>query len=245
MIEIRLDDQNALSARINEWDGRAFGFPVSEITSLRATRPELLRRLDEKNRELGVGLCVHRADAGDRRAKDALLTAGFSIVETSLRLGLDLMKLETRAAFAVSPADERAASRFEEIAAAFRHSRYHEDPGIAPEAAKRRIVGWLHDLLLRRELYALGPAEDPAGLFAYGRAGDRVDLLLVGTSPAQSGLGYFAFGSIFDHLKRAGAARVSARVSAANIPMINVYAAFGALAESAAFDFHKRYEKEL
>lgn len=239
---LALDGDNHCTVRENPWDTLAFGFPVTEITDLTMRSGTLLERVDERNAALRARLCVCRVPAGDRALKGRFLAASYYVSETSLLLQRGLHRWRPQTAFRVRRADMQDVPALSELAAqVFRFSRYHEDPHVDEGAAAGRYRNWVSGLGKSAALWVVYNASQPlAGFFSFQQAGGAMSLNLAGIHPAVRGLGFYVFAGILTYMREFGDA-VTARVSAANIDMLNVYSALGFMVESTALDYHKLY----
>ena len=237
---IAVSDESFCELRLNEWDARAFGYPVAEITCMQLGDPALLKRLEERLRELGAGLCIYRATAPERELKQALLEHGFYVAESSVELYISKPRWKTRPLFAVRSVTPADMSQVVQIATDdFHYSRYHEDPFVSLAHATRRYRGWVEDLAAKRQLLVVhDQANAVLGFFAYSVAGPDVTLVLAGMTSEKRGFGFYVFSTILHHLASVGST-ISARVSVQNVAMMNVYTRLGFTIRSAALDFHK------
>jgi GNAT superfamily N-acetyltransferase len=212
------------------WDSETFGFTVAQF------RPGTRLPGDALfcwARRTGAELIAAITPAADRERAALLSTAGFRFVDFALlghrglardvrvpSLGLELRRAEA----ADLPVLERIART------AFRAGRYHMDPRFPEALAGRRYARWIANALARgEEVYVFGSPGEPHCFCHMVRGGDRVDLPLVAVEKEAQG-GIYGAQLIAESLKvakAAGARQVFVRISAANLPALNLYAGLG------------------
>lgn len=177
----------------------------------------------------------------------ALQTAGFVCVDLSLTMTLHNTKRRPRqlAAASVRVAVPEDAAGIEEIAdTAFDFGRYHRDPRFPREHANRRFSAWVAK--------ELGSPQPGMKFFVCGEAGHPTAFMLVqveekrarwylgGVSRTASNglLGPMLFAAVLNEMEQAGIRSVTAKISAANTPVLNIYSALGFEAAQPEFTLH-------
>jgi hypothetical protein len=229
-----------LTWRLTPWDQRALGVPTAEITSLGgepADVPALLARFDAVCAEHAIGMAITRIPAEARAEKLHLQEAGWRYVETSHPLHLEPIPADFAALGAVGrrrvPVELATLADQPELAAlaaaAFDHSRFHEDPRVHVARARARHGGWIADGFARGDecLVHRDRAGAIAALMTYRRRGDAVQLFLGGPRPGAELIAPMFWVAVLDALRERGARRVDTRVSAANLGAMRLHLALG------------------
>jgi GNAT superfamily N-acetyltransferase len=228
------------SAALIPWDTETFGFPIADYklgdsAGIAAAEEAFRAALVSWARRGPVRLMSCSARAEDLRALPALSRTGFSFIELALRA--TLAGVQKRAPLR-SPAALRAATppdfaAIEAMAAtAFRAGRYSADPLICPEAASQRYVRWIRRALSAADagdrVFVMGDG-DPTCFFHLRVDGDTADLRLAGVRADLQGgaIGYGLYAAVLEWLRENGVRRATARFSATNTPVLNLYASLG------------------
>lgn len=107
---------------------------------------------------------------------------------------------------------------------AFRAGRYHADSSFPAELANLRYSRWVERALRDDEVLVLQAGEDVAGFLQLVLEGDCADFRLVAVDPAfhGGGLGRHLYCAAAAWARECGAASVSTRISASNMPVLNL-----------------------
>jgi hypothetical protein len=221
------------------WDMDIFGFPIADY---KMGEPETLAKSEAVFRSAllswirsnSVTLMSCSVPAQHLIAMPALSRTGFSFVELGLRASLAALHkvppVHSPLRLSV-PADIPA---LESIAAtAFRAGRYNADPQVPPEAAAQRYVRWLKRALSAVDpgdrVFVMGEEGNPTCFFHLRLADGMADLRLAGVRLDLQGgaLGYRLYGATLQWLKEQSVRRVTARLSATNTAVLNLYASLG------------------
>jgi RimJ/RimL family protein N-acetyltransferase len=223
------------------WDAEVFGFPVADFRpgdpgEIGAHRPAFEQRLTRwaGQRQVEIVSCRH---SGSDVVLSALLDhCGFRFVEASLRAELAPLLADRlpAARVTVRPAAPEDRGPLLEIAeSAFDSGRYHADPRVPRALAGARYRFWLDNALSRpgpgTRVFALGAAGHPKGFFHVEVEAEEADLRLSAVDPAGNpGIAGFAlYAGVLQALSAEGVRRVSARLTATNTAVVNLYASFG------------------
>ena len=223
------------------WDAEVFGFPVGEFRpggaeKIGAKWPALCERLARWARQQQVEIVCCRIPASDNPLSGLLEACGFRFVEASLRATLSPLSPERlpEARVGVRPALPEDRSRLLAIAeSAFDSGRYHADARLPRALANARYRFWLENALTRpgpgTRVFALGEPGRPAGFFHVEVEAGAADLRLGAVDPAgNSGIAGFAlYAGVVRLLAAEGVRRASARLTATNTAVVNLYAALG------------------
>ncbi|HTX59270.1 MAG TPA: hypothetical protein VMH02_06280, partial [Verrucomicrobiae bacterium] len=175
-------------------------------------------------------------------AANALLQRlGFTFVELSLETYFVPKGELARPAAALRQAEEIDWPGIERIAgSAFRHGRYHADPGFPSELADRRYIRWMRNARAATShgathgdiVYVLGEAGAPRAFFHVALREDGVgDLRLGAVDPQASNgmLGVALYRGVIAALRELGARSFVTRLSASNTAVLNLFASMGFL----------------
>lgn len=223
------------------WDAEVFGFPVGDFRpgsaeEIGARWPALCDRLARWATDLQVEIVGCRIPAADAVRSGLLEAGGFRFVEASLQATLSPLSPErlpeTRVSVRAAVAEDR--SRLLAIAeSAFDSGRYHADARLPRALADARYRFWLENALARpgpgTRVFVLGEPGRPAGFFHVEVEAGAADLRLAAVDPAgNAGIAGFAlYAGVLRLLAAEGVRRASARLTATNTAVINLYAALG------------------
>jgi len=253
MPSFNLDDA-LLEFRRTPWDERVFGHPCAEITRLDAATADdttiamLLARFDEWAVQEGVRFAYGRFTPTSAE-KRTLHQAGFYFAEASYRIRHT--RIQSTEAFdrlirpgpVLEPAREEDFPALQDILAAdFQHGRIHEDPWVSPEEAARRYRLWLLDLVTQKhEVLTYRLKGEVIGLHVQ-RATDTVaDLVLTGVKRSHALLGVPLWAEALRLNRLQGIHEAHTLISAANVPILNLYRRFEFQFDALLLGFHKRY----
>lgn len=239
MRDFRGKGETRLTFRENSWDTRALERPVWEITEFGYDSEENLRQvLTSAGLSFGSGrngLVVARVSADDRCAVSAFQDCGYHYAEASFMVRLrSLKKFKPPSRFdrelRLRAAEQADVPRLKQISREeFRHGRYAEDWQVPPELNQRRQENWIDDIFANgQDVVAYESGGRVSAFMAY-ELSDRGDAqLTLGGCDADHGFLAIVFWvNVLSHLRNQGARSASALISAANLGIVNVYAALG------------------
>lgn len=250
---IIIDDENKLEYRDTPWDTRAFGFPTSEIISLkyshRSSISELLRIYADKAQDKGVKFSYCRINAEDHELKKALQHEKFYYAETSILLikrdvqREDFGKIFNNNLTLTVPQSEEDYQQIKLIAQnAFHYSRFHEDSNIPHDSAKHRYFNWIDDLRVQgKEFLILRNEKNVHSFLAFSMEEKGVNLIIGGSAEGKGYLSPFFWSSFLTEFQRRGIKRVEGIISAANIPIFNLYINLSFKVDKVLIGFHRFY----
>jgi RimJ/RimL family protein N-acetyltransferase len=247
--DVRLDDQHVLTWRTTPWDAAVFGYATGEILRIRYAEPERLAGLIERflaeRRQAGQRLCVTRVPADERVLRRALMAAGFVQVETALRMTHARIARSARPpAFAddlvlTAPLPEDRPALVAIARDAFHHSRFHEDPFVDLDLARRRYQRWMEGLLGQQTPLWVHRTESEVDAFvAFSREDSAVELLLAGSAVGRGLVTPSFLASALRRFRDEGVTRVATTISAANRAILDIYARLGFQTEQTLFGYH-------
>jgi len=120
---------------------------------------------------------------------------------------------------------------------AFTHGRFHRDFNLSSAQADQRYVQWLEQLHARGTVLGLVFEGELAGFIAHD-AGSLV-LHALGETFRGRGLARYLWSAACRHLFNAGETEICSSVSAANLPVLNLYASLGFRFRAAVDVYHR------
>ncbi|TGY90298.1 hypothetical protein E5163_04010 [Marinicauda algicola] len=238
------------------WDPATLGLTTRELTLPGAPFvPDAasLKEFDALCRRDGIDLAVARVDADRQAAAGRLQGSGWHYVETAMDFALRRLAKWTPdrsvdRPLALQEATAGDQAKLEAICdTVFNHGRFFEDPRIERDRARARQRGWV-----RGAIEAAMPVvvhKDASGdilcFMVYESTGpDEVSLQLGGSAQGYGFLTAIFIANLLKDLKEQGVKRVTARVSAANIGIINCYTTLDFSLTRTLVGFHKHYLAE-
>lgn len=244
--------QATLECRRTPWDERVFGFPCAEITHFQAEHQaaglDVLHQFEAWAQVQGVQFAYGRFEP-TRLVKQLVHQAGFYFAEASYRIRHH--KLQGSEAFdrlirpgplleSAKEADHEALRTI--LASDFEHGRIHEDPWVEPAVASLRYRNWLTDLLAQQhEVYTYRLKGEVIGLHIQRGEGEKVDLVLTGVKRSYALLGVSLWAEVLRLNRLRGVRETHTLISAANVPILNLYRRFEFQFESLLLGCHKRW----
>jgi hypothetical protein len=239
------------SVAVLPWDADVFGFRVADYAAPDAhalvgetATDRLARDIAAWAEREDVHLVGTRVPTTPSALGALLEHAGFRFVEIQLRATLPRLRgSELRAPrLTVRAAEPADYERIAEIAeSAFTLGRYHADPRFPRALADRRYRVWIERALAEPSssawIAAVGPPGKPNGFLQTEIAGNdaaaRADIRLAAVDRESAGIaGPELFVGALHELARRGVSAVTARISAVNTSVWNIYASLG-------FRFHE------
>ncbi len=251
---IIIDNKNMLEYRSTPWDTRAFEFLTSEIIEIQYSDHtrlnELMRSYTSQAQDQGVKLSYCRINAQDHALKMALQIADYYYAETSILLTkTDVHKENFGKIFKNNlnitiPKSEDDYEQIKIIAQnAFHYSRFHEDPNIPPEKTKIRYFNWIDDLRLQQKEFLIYKTEDTVHAFTtFSRDKESVTLWVGGSGEGKGFLTPFFWSSFFTKLQQRDVKRIGGIISAANVPMFNIYIKLAFKVDKVLLGFHRLFK---
>jgi ribosomal protein S18 acetylase RimI-like enzyme len=226
------------------WDADIFGFRVADY------RPGALGELADINRfATRLELWANRESVelvscripGEPAALGPLLeSSGFRFIEFQLRATLPRLRVGELAPsrITVRPVRDADHEGVTHIAgSAFMLGRYHADPRFPRSLADRRYRVWLERALAQPRpgtlVEVVGQEGAPRGFLHAELEKAAADIRLAAVDPEAAGIaGPELYRGALRELAARGAAQATARISAANTAVLNIYASLG-------FRFHE------
>lgn len=252
-ITLTLPLSGKLVCRPTPWDDRIFGHPCMEILSVEAASDaqlrELLAQFDREARARGVRFAYTRIDGGSAPLKRVMHEAGFYYAESSYRIVHRKVQKSEHFDRLIRRGPELVLadpSHFDAIrhilAEDFNHGRIHEDPWVDRELAASRYRHWLSDLAAQKhEIYAYLLRGEVIGLHVQRRHNAVADLVLTGVQRSHALLGVSLWAEVMRLLRQQEVSEAHTLISAANLPIVNLYRNFEFHFDEFLCGFHKRY----
>ncbi len=250
------NDHAALECRRTPWDERVFGFPCAEITHFHASNEvagsDVLRLFEAWAQAQEVQFAYGRFEP-TQLVKQIVQQAGFYFAEASYRIrhhklqGSDAFDRLIRSGPVLEPANEADYEALRTILATeFEHGRIHEDPWVEPATAALRYRNWLTDLIAQRhEVYTYRLKGEVIGLHIQRGDAEKVDLVLTGVRRSHALLGVSLWAEVLRLNRLRGVRETHTLISAANVPIVNLYRRFEFQFESLLLGYHKRWEENI
>jgi hypothetical protein len=252
-ITLALSPSASLVCRPTPWDERIFGYPCMEILGVEAPDDVqlagLLGKFDDEARARGVRFAYTRIDGGSAPLKRVLHEAGFYYAESSYRIlhrkvqgSSHFDKLIRRGPELVLAEPSHFDAIRQILADDFNHGRIHEDPWVERELAASRYRYWLSDLATQgHEIYVYLLRGEVIGTHIQRRDGAIADLVLTGVKRSHALLGVSLWAEVMHLARQQGVAEAHTLISAANLPIVNLYRNFEFHFDEFLCGFHKRY----
>lgn len=220
------------------WDEAVFGFPVADLRigpDLPKVDdiPRLRKALLSYSRRTGAELVSVRVAARQTSLSAVLSRVGFVYVDLGLLATLPKLEpgslLKTR--FAVRRAEPADHDDIYQICGnEFDFGRYHTDPHFPRELANRRYLHWIRRALASTDsgdiVFVLGRPGKVSGFMHVALHENNADLRLGAVAPG-SPLGFWLYTETLRAIHALGAKCVSTGISAANVKVMQIYAALG------------------
>jgi hypothetical protein len=227
------------------WDTDIFGFPVADyrpgaLGELADATGRLATRLERWANQESVELVGCRIPSEPAALGSFLESAGFRFVEFQLRATLPRLRVEELAPprITVRPARDADREAVVQIAgSAFLLGRYHADPQFPRPLADRRYRVWIERALAEPTpgtlVEVVGQEGAARGFLHAELEKAAADIRLAAVDREAAGIaGPELYRGALRELASRGATQATARISAANTAVLNIYASLG-------FRFHE------
>lgn len=244
--------EGILLCRRTPWDERIFGYPCAEITEISAQNEVsakcLLKEFEAWAASEKIQFAYGRVTPTQVNKK-VFQNAGFYYGEASYKLTYEKVQSRTeyesliRSGPEMQPADKDEIEEIRNILGSdFHFGRLHEDPWVDSAASAQRYRNWLTDLIAQKhDIFSYRVKRKVVGLHIQRTSGDNVDLVLTGLRRSHSVLCLTLWATVLKFNRDHGAKRLQTLISAANIPVVNLYMQFGFRFEAFLIGFHKRW----
>jgi len=242
---------DTISYRFNIWDEDVFKFSVCEILSIDCNNEknisELIDCFVDKVRRSGVQYLITRVDSSDIFMKKQLQKKGFHYSESSIEMRIkNFHKVNfneiVRSDIVLEVPTGRDFKCMAEIARdKILFGRYHEDPNISLELARKRYFQWVFNMREQGKSFLVSKKDGQVNAFiAYEKRDHSIGLLLGGTDTIGGSRTFYFWSAFLENFKsNLSCTSVNALVSGSNIGIINLYYKFGFRAVSSSIGLHK------
>ena len=198
------------------WDTAAFGMPTWELTEY-----------SEKALQQAMQTMGHHTLKVDPLADKRLLHEyGFYYCDTLIEPHCNETRLRTvRHPEATISKNVNIEQVLPICHGAFIHGRFHRDFNLPKSAADLRYDNWLKELLGAKQVYGLFWQHELAGFI--GHSGNNLVLHALAEQYRGKGWSKYWWSSVCDELLVSGHQEVKSSISAANLPVLNLYASLG------------------
>ena len=238
-----------LEFRETPWDTRSFGISTREILDVEyANEAELVELIDEFEKSLPPESLVYfRRDSNDLTVKKVMLSKGYYIAECACLMKLarfkkvDFGKIYKNDLPLDTEFDEKDIKDLQQIAReSFHYSRFHEDPFIDLEKAKKRYENWILDLVEQgKKLFLYRSGGEIISFLFYEIVDNKANLILGGSKDGYGMMTLYFFSTILTRFQKEGIKKIEVMISASNIGILNTYITFGFTDQMTFFDYHK------
>ena len=238
--------------RKTPWDENVFQISTLEINKIHGSNIEeityLLNKLEGsiKNK----GLIYFRENSNNIFLKKILLMNGFYITEASAKLiNSQIQKINFKLFNRFLNLENKMKKEYIEdiknIAyTSFEYSRFHEDPFIDIEKARKRYINWIDDLLDTKNVLLYKSNGQIVSFMFYEKKDKKVNLILGGSKKEYGLITPLFFSSVMEYLKKINIKKVEVLISMSNIVIFNLYIKLGFTIKTSMFDYHKFITKE-
>lgn len=252
---LALDSSHTVRYQATPWNDPTVGGKSWEIIEITYQRPDkiapLLKMFEQERQQQQVCFASIRFSANDLRLRKVLYESGFYFVEQTLQIGYFLGKRASKPwekflkNEPVAVKKPHHIAQIKQIAAeAFSHGRFFEDPNICPNLAKQRNANWIEYAAANKQLLLAYLLKDQVSSFMLvltDEANKHLNFLFGGSKPGKAfTFPAFIAGSL-RHFSQKGYQTMEARISAANVGIVNIYLTLGGKAKNSSLGYHKHY----
>ncbi len=210
------------------WDSAAFGVPTWELLEHSVTALQCAAKI-----------AGHQTLKVDPLANKKLLNEyGFYYCDTLIEPFCKAVKLRAIQHPDATISKVVDAQKILEIChGAFTHGRFHRDFNLSPSDADLRYDNWLRQMLEAGKVYGLFWKNCLAGFICYSE--NCLVLHAVAEKFRGKGLSKYWWSAVCSELLAAGCDEVNSSISAANIPVLNLYSSLGFSFKNAKDVYHR------
>jgi hypothetical protein len=246
------NDNAILECRRTPWDDRVFGFPCAEITHFQAQHTgagiDVFSQFDTWAQTEDMQFAYGRFEP-TRLVKQVVHKAGFYFAEASYQAHHYKLQSSDHLDRLIRPGPVLELSTKADhqtlrviLANDFEHGRIHEDPFVEANLASLRYQNWLTDLLAQQdEVYSYRLKGELIGLHIQRCEGDKVHMILTGVKRSHALLGVSLWAEVMHINRLRGMRQAHTLISAANIPIVNLYRRFEFQFDKMLLGFHRRW----
>lgn len=241
-----IDDKNMLVYEDASYDGAPLSKTANKIIKFVAEDKEsaqtILASFEKSCKD--IEYTSTRIDSRDIHITKALGSMGYHMTEIVMKVTGVLSKLEIDdtqfSKFTFEEATQNDYLTIGEYAIKFfNHGKFHEDPLIDRPSADVRNLNMVVDLTKKYSTYVGRVNGNIIGFMILNHEDTVVDLLLGGMHSDYRHLSYSFWNRVFSEFKDKGVKKFTTTISAANIPVVNLYSRFGFKFSEALYGFRK------
>jgi len=252
MNKIEINKNNYISHRLTPWDARVFGFSTREVLEIKYDTAdgalELIRILNEVNKNDGIAFTYTRIDASDIDLKRLLQRDGFYFAECSLKISLTRFgKIDFSSIYRnqlnLELANDHDIDQIKIIARdAFNYGRFLEDSNLPHAKSQLRNLYWIDDILSQKlSTLVHRQNEKVLGFMVFDSNNVKVNLILGGCLKETGYLSPYFWSSLLTYFQKNQVKKIETIISAANTGIGNIYFNLGFNINKTLFGFHKFY----
>ena len=244
---IKINENNYLNYIDTPWDGNPLGVKANSIIEFKAEDYQKSLFLLSKFEEISnnIEYTSIRIDSRDTHIVKALGTMNFHMTEIAMKVGGVISKLDIDESMfnkflftqTQSKKDYEIISKY--AVDFFHHGKFHEDPLITRQSANLRNINMVNDLTKKYTTYIGKVGDSILGFMILKEEDTTIDLLLGGIHPNYRHLSYSFWNRVFLEYKTKGFKKFITTISAANIPVINLYNKFNFKFNQSLYGFRK------
>lgn len=243
---ILIDRNNFIKYEEAPWDGAPLAMSAYNITEYKTDSETnadiLINTFDNAFKDIEYSSV--RVDSRDVLQLKALGKAGFHMTEIAMKVTGVLSKLDIdNTLFDKFTFEKASVKDYDTIARYavryFNHGKFHEDPLISRTSADTRNINMVRDLTDKYETFVGRVGDKVIGFMILNQDNSTVELLLGGMHIDYRHLSYAFWNRVFSEYKNKAVKKFITTISAANIPVINLYSRFGFKFSQALYGFRK------
>lgn len=234
--------------RYNAWDKISLGLETYEVSSLQIKDSSFLNELERYLiSEKHADLILAQSCASDFELRSQLTMNNYLPVCAVYTLICSTQKIkkstsQIKDTFVAEINDKNEV--LDIFSNSFTFSRFHEDPYVSQELAKKRYFLWGEQLLRERKILVTKSNSGAiTSLLSTTPQGTNIDLTLFALNQSSKGFGYFILLPLIKNIT-ADYKSVTAKVSIANLKMLRLYQKIGFELQKCEFYFHKHLHKK-
>jgi len=246
-------NNSELVYRETPWDKKSFGMETKEVLSVEYENENDLNLLITEFEKIidDNTLVYFRCDSNDQIVKKVMLTNNYYIAETSMLMKLaryknvDFSKIYNNDLIIEDTIDDADIEELQKIAYdSFNYSRFHEDPFIDQEKARKRYSNWILELVKQeKKIFVYRQNGEIISFLFYSIENNKADLILGGSKDGYGMMTLYFFSTILTHFQKNKIKKLEVMISASNLGILNTYITFGFTDQITFFDYHKIVKK--
>ncbi|MCI5218014.1 MAG: hypothetical protein D3914_02170 [Candidatus Electrothrix sp. LOE2] len=237
--------------RDTHWDKKILGLDTKEILSIIYNNKSELHNIIDKfeNTIFSKTFVYFRCDSNDQAIKQEMIKRKYYIAESALIMHhtklhrIDFSKLYRSNLELDTNIDRTEIKKIQLMSYnTFNYSRFHEDPFIECEKARRRYYNWIPELIAQKNnLLVYRQDNEIISFMFFSIEKETAKLILGGTKEGYGMMAPYFWSSVLMYLQKSNIKKVEAIISSANLVVLNLYINLGFNVKKTFFDYHKLY----